>query len=80
MSRLPVIGITCYVEPVDRRPWVGQPSAVLPRLYLDHVEAAGAIGVLLPPREDASSYTGSFTDPDGHVWEVVWMDQLHVVN
>ena len=54
MSRLPVIGITCYVEPVDRRPWVGQPSAVLPRLYLDHVEAAGAIGVLLPPREDAT--------------------------
>ncbi len=54
MSRMPVIGITCYVEPVDRRPWVHQPSAVLPRLYLDHLEAAGAIGVVLPPREDAT--------------------------
>jgi uncharacterized protein len=34
----------------------------------------------LPAREDGLRYTGSFTDPDGHVWEVMWMDQLHVVN
>jgi uncharacterized protein len=33
-----------------------------------------------PVRDEGSTYTGSFTDPDGHVWEVVWMDQLHVVN
>jgi predicted lactoylglutathione lyase len=31
-------------------------------------------------RDAGPTYTGSFTDPDGHVWQVVWMDQLHVVN
>jgi uncharacterized protein len=34
----------------------------------------------LPTREEETSYTGSFTDPDGHVWQLLWMDQLHVVN
>jgi uncharacterized protein len=33
-----------------------------------------------PPRDDAARYTGSFTDPDGNVWQVLWLDQLHVVN
>ncbi len=34
----------------------------------------------LPARDEESTYTGSFTDPDGHVWQLMWMDQLHVVN
>ena len=34
----------------------------------------------LPARDEETTYTGSFTDPDGHVWELRWMDQLHVVN
>ena len=34
----------------------------------------------LPAREEETTYTGSFTDPDGHVWQLLWMDQLHVVN
>ena len=34
----------------------------------------------LPVREEETTYTGSFTDPDGHVWQLLWMDQLHVVN
>ena len=33
-----------------------------------------------PAREEDARYTGSFADPDGNVWEVVWIDQLHVVN
>ncbi len=33
-----------------------------------------------PTRGEDARYTGSFTDPDGNVWEVVWMDQLHVIN
>jgi uncharacterized protein len=33
-----------------------------------------------PAREEESRYTGSFTDPDGNVWQVLWLDQLHVVN
>ncbi len=34
----------------------------------------------LEARDTASDHTGSFTDPDGHVWEIRWIDQLHVVN
>ncbi len=48
----PVIGLTCYVEEVDRAPWVGQRSAVLPHRYAAHVERAGGVAVLLPPRAD----------------------------
>jgi uncharacterized protein len=34
----------------------------------------------LPLREDMSSYTGSFTDPDGHVWESTYMEPVHVID
>ena len=34
----------------------------------------------LPPQDHGFMYGSSFTDPDGHVWEVVWMDQQHVVD
>ena len=37
-------------------------------------------GTVLPARDDETTCTGSFADPDGHVWQVMWMDQLHVVN
>ena len=30
--------------------------------------------------DDGARYTGSFTDPDGNLWQVLWLDQLHVVN
>ena len=33
-----------------------------------------------PAADEDSRYTGSFTDPDGNVWQVLWLDQLHVVN
>ena len=33
-----------------------------------------------PAEDDETTYTGSFADPDGHVWQIRWMDQLHVVN
>ena len=33
-----------------------------------------------PAKEEDARYTGSFTDPDGNVWQVLWLDQLHVVN
>ncbi len=48
----PVIGLTCYVEDVDRAPWVGQRSAVLPYRYVEQVQRAGGLAVLLPPRVD----------------------------
>lgn len=49
----PVIGVTCYVEDVDRHPWTAQRSVVLPHRYVDQLERAGALAVVLPPRPDA---------------------------
>lgn len=49
----PVIGITCYVEPVDRGGWVGTPSSLLPQTYAESVQAVGALALLIPPRRDA---------------------------
>ncbi|GAA4109054.1 gamma-glutamyl-gamma-aminobutyrate hydrolase [Knoellia locipacati] len=51
--RRPVIGVTSYVEPVVRGDWSDQPSTVLPHNYVEHLERAGAIAVVLPPRLDA---------------------------
>lgn len=45
----PVIGVSCYVEAVDRDPWRAQLSAVIPRMYLAHVERAGGLPIVLPP-------------------------------
>ncbi|MEO7269150.1 MAG: gamma-glutamyl-gamma-aminobutyrate hydrolase family protein [Knoellia sp.] len=53
MTERPVIGVTSYVEPVSRGPWAGQHSTVLPHGYVEHLEHAGAIAVVLPPRLDA---------------------------
>jgi uncharacterized protein len=46
---------------------------------VDRALAAGG-GSWSPAEEDGARYTGSFTDPDGNVWQVLWLDQLHVVN
>lgn len=37
-------------------------------------EAAAAGAVILRPAEDAAwgGYSGYFTDPDGHPWEIAW--------
>ena len=34
----------------------------------------------LPAREDGSTYTGSFADPDGNVWQVTRLEQQHLIN
>lgn len=56
MRSRPVIGITSYVEPVVRGDWLDQPSTVLPHNYVEHVERAGGIAVVLPPRADADDH------------------------
>jgi uncharacterized protein len=43
-------------------------------------KALAAGGTERPATDDETTRTGSFADPDGHVWQVMWMDQLHVVN
>lgn len=40
---------------------------------VDRALAAGA-GAWLPAMDHGIMYGRSFQDPDGHVWEVVWMD------
>ncbi|MGR7027513.1 VOC family protein [Geodermatophilus sp. URMC 62] len=52
--------------------------AAVDDLVAKAVAAGGRPG--LPPREGDARYTGGFTDPDGNAWEVLWMDQLHVIN
>jgi hypothetical protein len=53
-------------------------SADSPAAVDAQVEAArGAGGVIDPtPKQDMGSmmYGRSFEDPDGHIWEVMWMD------
>ncbi len=31
-----------------------------------------------PPQDYGFMFARSFEDPDGHIWEVVWMDPTHV--
>lgn len=41
------------------------------------IEAARAAGAALdptPPQDYGFMYGRSYEDPDGHIWEVVWMD------
>jgi putative glutamine amidotransferase len=52
MSR-PVIGITAYVERASWGRWVGVRGALVPYRYVHHVERAGGIAVVIPPRHDA---------------------------
>jgi len=47
-SKRPRIGITTYLEPATWGIWQRE-SAILPRVYLDAVVAAGGVPLLLPP-------------------------------
>jgi len=49
----PVIGVTTYVEPASWGVWSDVPAALLPHAYVRQLERAGAVVVLVPPREDA---------------------------
>ena len=52
-SARPFVGVSSYVEDVDRSPWRAQRSALVPHRYIAHLERAGALVVVLPPRPDA---------------------------
>lgn len=49
----PVIGISSLNETATRNGWPPAPYAMIAMSYVQHVEAAGGLPVLLPPREDA---------------------------
>ncbi len=52
MKRRPVIGVTAYKEPASWGAWVGVTAALVPFGYIHHVERAGGVAVVVPPRED----------------------------
>ncbi len=54
-ARRPVIGITSYLEPVDRPPWRGQLSVTLPATYAEKVIAAGGLPLVIPPMPGADA-------------------------
>jgi predicted lactoylglutathione lyase len=43
----------------------------------DKAMAAGA-GKCRDPQDYGFMYGRSFQDPDGHIWEIMWMDPAHV--
>ena len=49
----PVIGITGYLEPASWGAWSEVPGALVPHAYVAHVERAGGLAVVIPPRPDA---------------------------
>lgn len=49
---LPVIGISCYLEPASRGDWTDVSTVLIPHSYVAKVEAAGAVALLIPPRLD----------------------------
>ncbi len=53
MGRRPVIGLTCYVEPVTRTVWQDVLSATVPYSYVRHIERVGGLVVIIPPRSDS---------------------------
>jgi putative glutamine amidotransferase len=53
----PVIGITAYVERASWGHWVDVPGALVPHRYVRHVEDAGGIALVIPPRPDADEAT-----------------------
>nr|WP_247745184.1 VOC family protein [Paracoccus sp. R12_1] len=50
------------------------------RAYVDGImrtaESAGAEIIRTPQDTFYGGYPGYFTDPDGHLWEVVWNPQM----
>ena len=33
-----------------------------------------------PAQEEGAAYAGGFADPDGHVWEILAMEPVHVID
>ncbi|HEX2705248.1 MAG TPA: gamma-glutamyl-gamma-aminobutyrate hydrolase family protein [Candidatus Lustribacter sp.] len=54
-ARRPVIGITTYVELASWGLWRDAPAALVPHGYVAHVESAGGVALLVPPRVGASA-------------------------
>jgi uncharacterized protein len=44
---------------------------------VDQAVAAGATE-MREPLDFSFMYGRSFNDPDGHIWEIIWMDPSHI--
>jgi gamma-glutamyl-gamma-aminobutyrate hydrolase PuuD len=68
-ERRPVVGLTTYVETARWGAWE-QPAALLPATYVDAIDAAGGIAVLLPPP------SGEGSEPDAAATVIERIDAL----
>lgn len=48
----------------------------------DFMTKAKTSGGTLLPRydQDVATHTGAFSDPDGHVWQITYMEPVHVID
>ncbi|MFN8638783.1 MAG: VOC family protein [Dehalococcoidia bacterium] len=53
------------------------PSREAVNTMVEQAKSTGG-GPAMPAQDMGFMYGWSFEDPDGHVWEVVWMDPAHV--
>jgi putative glutamine amidotransferase len=60
-DRLPVIGLTTYLERAKTGVW-DVPASFLPKVYFDAVEKAGGIAVLLPPQATSDDIADRLLD------------------
>jgi putative glutamine amidotransferase len=51
----PIVGISCYLEAASWGAWHDVPAALLPHAYVQHVQRAGGVPVLIPPGADAAA-------------------------
>ncbi len=61
LSRVPVIGLTTYLEQAQTGIW-DVPASFLPKAYIDSVTRAGGIVVLLPPQPVPAGVAGRVLD------------------
>ena len=54
MTRVPVVGLTCYLEPASWGVWQQVPAVLVPAAYVHALRAAGARVLLLPPEQGLS--------------------------
>jgi hypothetical protein len=75
-------GFGAYVEQVGNRPATRGAASMIISYFADSkadVDAvmarAGKAGAAVSPaHEDEEGYSGYFTDPDGHTWEVLYAE------
>ncbi len=75
-------GFGAYVEQVGNRPATRGAASMIISYFADSkadvdavmARAAKAGAAISPAHQDEEGYSGYFTDPDGHTWEVLYAE------